>query len=289
MLNRLMKLLDWSVPVGRLLGVPIRLHITLLFFLVPAFTGLAFSFWISVEYAVAIVLSILLHEFGHALTAKHYRLRDISIMLHGFGGFAMSTGPRSPRQSLLITLAGPAVTFVLGGLCLAIGTFGLRVAPPFTPAFNQFLLIEDVGKLNILMGFLNMLPSLPFDGGQALRAILWGRTSERKAHRAVAHLGLVLTPIIFIVGLVLSSTFTQIFALMGLVTSFLALRESGGVNFKEVGNDRRNAKADEEARQRSKAKQEAYVGNVHARQTEREERERLRKLFEVVSDDEPLA
>src|SRR5688572_16307404 len=105
MLSSLNSILNWSVRVGRLFGIPISLHITLLFFLLPAISGRKLGVWYTLEWIVLVVLSILLHELGHALTAKRFRLTDLSIMLHGFGGFAVSSGNRTPTQSLLISLA----------------------------------------------------------------------------------------------------------------------------------------------------------------------------------------
>ena len=99
--------LNWSVGVGKLFGVPIRLHITILFFLLPAISSRGLGLGFALEYVAAMVLSILVHELGHALMAKRFGLSGLSIMLHGFGGFAVSSGYRSPRQALLISLAGP--------------------------------------------------------------------------------------------------------------------------------------------------------------------------------------
>ena len=93
--SRLNGILNWSAHAGRLFGIPIRLHITLLFFLLPAFAGRRIGLGLAFEWVAGIVLSILLHELGHALTAKRLGLTGLSITLHGFGGFASSSGPRS--------------------------------------------------------------------------------------------------------------------------------------------------------------------------------------------------
>ncbi|MEQ1936401.1 MAG: M50 family metallopeptidase, partial [Fimbriimonadaceae bacterium] len=178
--------LDASWPVGKLFDIPIRLHITLLFFLFPAFRmapGMGPLF--AAELVILLILSVLLHELGHALMAKHYRLRGLSIMLHGFGGFAMSTGHRTPKQSLSITLAGPAVTFAIGIACYLIGKFGAGSAPG--PTDMQLVIIYSIGLINLWMGVMNLIPTLPFDGGMALVAILNMRHSEFKAQRIVEH------------------------------------------------------------------------------------------------------
>src|SRR2546423_12450579 len=102
--SRLNSILNWSIRAGTLFGIPINLHISLLFFLFAALPGRGLDIGHGLEYAALIVLSILLHELGHALVAKHYRLTGLSIMLHGFGGFASSQGPRTPKQTVVIAL-----------------------------------------------------------------------------------------------------------------------------------------------------------------------------------------
>lgn len=284
MLHRLNSFFNLSMPVGSLFGIPIRLHITLVFFLFPAFAGRSLGIWLALEWVLLIVLSILLHELGHALTAKYYRLTGLSIMLHGFGGFAVSSGARTPTQSLIITLAGPAVTFVLGLACLAIGGFGSDATTPGTMLATQFYLIQSLGWVNILLGFLNLIPSLPFDGGQALRAILERKISEFKANRAVAHLGLLITPPVALYGLLSKSGFFTIFGIIGFVTSLSVLLQSGGVRFRETLDDRRDRKELEEAKRREHARTQAYLDDVRGREKEREEQERLRRILEGPGD-----
>src|SRR5579871_6011871 len=91
---------DLSVRVGRLFDIPISLHITILFFLFPIIANRWLGLLVSTEISVGIVLCVLLHELGHALAAKHYRLGGISIMLHGFGGYASASGECTPTHSL---------------------------------------------------------------------------------------------------------------------------------------------------------------------------------------------
>jgi len=278
-LNWLTSFLDWSVGVGRLFGIPVRLHITLLFLLIPVVSRQAIKPIYALEIAVGMVLSILLHELGHALTAKRYRLTDLLIMLHGFGGYALSSGARTPRQSLVISLMGPAVTFVLGGTLWAVARFGQPMVDPGTEAARQLWLVGYLGSLNLLLGVLNLIPSFPFDGGQALRAILAHRHPDFKAMRAVGHLGLVLSPLLFIYSLIVKDNFIGFFGLIGSIGSLQILMTSGGIRFGEVAEDRRAAKEMEAVKEREKARAAAYQDDVDKRRREREEQERLRKLL----------
>jgi Zn-dependent protease len=274
--------LNLSARVGQLFGVPIKLHITIIFFLLPVFTARGIGFVYALEVAVAVVISILLHELGHALSAKHYGMRGLSITLHGFGGFAMSSGARTPTQALVISLAGPAVTFAIGLIALGIGNFGLGM----DPLSIQFFLIRYIGALNILLGFLNLVPSFPFDGGNALAAILNRRHNEYKAMRMVGHIGLVVTPPIMLYGWFTNAGYMALFGLMGFITSLMTLTQSGGIRFGEGLADRKVKQEEQRSAKATEKREQAYYDDVRRREQDRAERERLRKMFESSLNDD---
>jgi len=276
---RFTSLFEKSMPVGVLFGIPIRLHITILFFLLPALISGRLGFWLSLEFAAGIVITILVHELGHGLMAKRYGMTGLSITLHGFGGFATSSGYRTPRQQLIIVLAGPGADFAFGLLLMAAGKMGVGA---------QFSLLWVLGIINIEIGLLNLVPILPWDGGMALQAILAHRISEFKAMRHASHVGLVLAAIELVAGLVWGDRFFSLFALIGLVTCYTNLASSGGIRFGEAMEDRRRRKDIEAVKRREEAKVQEFLGDVNLREKQREERERLRKLFEASGlDDEP--
>jgi Zn-dependent protease len=283
--SKLNAILNWSARVGKLFGIPISLHISLLFFLFPLLKGNGLSFLHTVEYILLVIGSILLHELGHALAAKKYGLSGLSIMLHGFGGFATSSGYRSPTQALVITLAGPAVTFIIGIVCLTISFLTKNRFAFGTEADIQSFIIHSIGIINILLGFLNMIPSYPFDGGNALQAILNRRMTFHKSSRAVGHLGLILSPLLIIYWLIAGNSFIGLFGLMGTVASVQMLLNSGGIRFKEAFQDRQATKDMQAQKKREKQRTDAYLGDVKDREIARGEKERLRKMFEVIDGD----
>jgi len=278
--SKLNRILDWNVRVGTLFGIPIRLHITILFFLLPALSReVGLGFWVAVEFAIGIVLSILIHELGHALTAKHFKQSDLSIMLHGFGGFALSQGTRTPKQELMIVLAGPAATFGLGLLCIGSANLLFPGATGNPVLYLQLSIIHSLGAFNIFLGFINLLPIYPWDGGQAVVAILSFRMPQIKALRFVAHYSLICGPILAIYGFATHSNFLLIFGLMGGLASYTALLGSGGVKFGEAGRDRKTRKEEEAFKKRQREKNDSYLDEVQSRAKEREEQERLRRLL----------
>jgi Zn-dependent protease len=279
---------NWSVRIGRIAGFPIYLHFTLLFFLLPIFmaraNGIAFVY--DLEIALGVVLSILLHELGHAFAARRFRMSGISITLHGFGGFASSSGMRTPVQALIISLAGPAVTFALGLLCFGLGKLGLSSTEFGTAANLQFQIVAILGSLNILLGFLNLVPSLPFDGGNALVALLSRKRTEYSAMRTVGHIGLVLMPLFVLYGWFTNAGYFALFGLMGFITSLMTLQNSGGIRFGEGAAQRKERQEEMKTAKATERRETAYYDDVKRREKEREERERLRKLFESsVKDD----
>ncbi|HJV23570.1 MAG TPA: site-2 protease family protein [Holophagaceae bacterium] len=184
----------WSWKVGTLSGVEIRIHATFLLLLAWV-GGLSYSKDRSLEAAVVAVAFILcvfatvvLHEMGHALTARRFGVRTLGITLLPIGGVAqLDHIPERPREELLVALAGPAVNLVLA-LMLFLGVAGgpLDLQGPL-PNLRAFL--GRLALVNAGLALFNLLPAFPMDGGRALRAILSIRMGRPRATRFAAHLG----------------------------------------------------------------------------------------------------
>ena len=121
----------------------------------------------------ALFTLVVMHEYGHALTARHYGIRTRGITLYPIGGVAMLEGmPDNPRHELRIALAGPAVNLVL-----AAGLWGASTLLLGGPGEFIGLLIYA----NLVMGVFNLLPAFPMDGGRVLRAALSLRMPAARA------------------------------------------------------------------------------------------------------------
>jgi stage IV sporulation protein FB len=120
-----------------------------------------------VLFVLAGFVSILIHELGHALSARAYGAQS-RITLQAFGGYAAFSGVRlSRKQSFLVTAAGPGIQILLGLLVMAL----LRVLPEDMNRNGAYFL----GILMVISFFwaiLNLLPVVPLDGGQMLNALL---------------------------------------------------------------------------------------------------------------------
>lgn len=159
----------------RVRGIRLAVHFSFFLLLgVNAFSGWAEAGWPGLFWHTAALLAfftcVVLHELGHSFTAMHYGIGVRRILLMPIGGMAeFDDIPRQPRRELLITLAGPAVNFVLAALLWSL-------LPSETAADSDAMTWTEFGRLlmqwNLLMGCFNFLPAFPMDGGRILRAAL---------------------------------------------------------------------------------------------------------------------
>ena len=143
------------------------------------------SMLLAAAFAVLLTLGVLLHELGHALTARAFGATPRRIDLHLMGGHTRLDSTRlSPGASAVVSLSGPLISLGLCALCWAVLTFTDLLG---WPALLLYLLYLANG----LLGVFNLLPALPLDGGQALSALIWWATGRRRwGLRSGAVLGL---------------------------------------------------------------------------------------------------
>src|SRR5579859_4038822 len=186
----------WSWHLGRLFGIEVRVHATFLVLLAwVAFghvlhghdLGLAIG---GVAYVVSVFAIVVLHELGHALTARQFGIATRDITLLPIGGVArLERMPTEPSQELLVAIAGPAVNVALAALL-----FGILGAMGAAADISQWSMVGGpfVAKLmwtNVGLAVFNLLPAFPMDGGRVLRALLALRTDYLRATRAAALVG----------------------------------------------------------------------------------------------------
>ena len=149
--------LSWKL--GRFAGIDVFLHPT--FFLILLFPAAAAH----LPLVLAMFACVLLHEYGHALTARRFGIGTTDITLYPIGGVARLTRmPRAPGVELLIALAGPAVNLAIAAALFL--TFGLA------SAVGAGAFCADLLAMNLVLAFFNLIPAFPMDGGRVLRAVL---------------------------------------------------------------------------------------------------------------------
>ena len=184
--------MSWSLPIFRVAGIQLRIHITFLLII----GWLAFGYYAEggsamalgrVIFVLLLFACVVLHEFGHAFAAKAFGINTPDITLLPIGGVArLERMPEEPVQELIIALAGPAVNLIIAFcLFLVIGTRG--VLNPATVQGGD--LVAQLLMINVVLLLFNLLPAFPMDGGRVLRALLATRLSYARATQIAASIG----------------------------------------------------------------------------------------------------
>jgi Zn-dependent protease len=162
-----------------------------------------------------VLVSIVLHEYGHVAAAAWRGIRTRSVVLYPFGGVASLTAdPRGPTE-LWIALAGPAVNVLIA----------LALTPLIKPStiieYGPYTVLESVWLANVILPIFNMLPAYPMDGGRVLRALLT-IAKVRRPTVIVTTLGIFLSVAMVFYAL---SHSAPLLTLVGLFVGFAALQE----------------------------------------------------------------
>jgi Zn-dependent protease len=183
-------MLGWSMNLFRVRGIQLAVHFTFVLLLALVAVegwvdeGLGGMFWNTATFVVFFTC-VVLHELGHSFTAMHYGVGVRRILLMPIGGMAEFDGiPRQPKRELWITLAGPAVNFVIAALLFTVLPKTDEVAK-----YSLDVLLYQVFYANLLMGCFNLLPAFPMDGGRIFRALLATRLNYLRATTIAVTIG----------------------------------------------------------------------------------------------------
>jgi Zn-dependent protease len=178
--------MNGNIRVGSLFGIPFYVNPS--WFLVLALvtwsygTGLAETFptlpgasplLLGLVTAILMFSSVLAHELGHSFVAIKQGIKVDSITLFIFGGLAsLEKESDTPAAAFWVAIAGPAVSLVLFGILTTIGFAGHLTGP--IAAITAVL-----ATINLSLGLFNLIPGLPLDGGNILKAIVWKVTGNQ--------------------------------------------------------------------------------------------------------------
>lgn len=173
--------------VGSLFGIP--LFIDPSWFLILAFLifrngvawqdryptwGFVTTYGAATAMALLLFASVLLHELGHSLVARSQGIKVNSITLFLFGGVAsIEQESKTPGQAFQVAIAGPAVSL---GLFAVLGSVLFAMPEQSNPIH---VLATNLAFINLFLALFNLLPGLPLDGGQILKAAVWKATGSR--------------------------------------------------------------------------------------------------------------
>jgi Zn-dependent protease/CBS domain-containing protein len=237
---------SWSIPVGRLFGVDVRLHLT--FLLLPMFV-----FWM--DYSahqgnangshdmalVAIILAcVAAHEAGHMLAARRMGMVPKAVILLPLTGVTLYDESRleKPQPAALLwkreirlALVGPIVSLALGaffaGVLIAIGRGGELGKWPFLQAAN---LPKSLVWANFYLAALNLMPAYPLDGGRILRALFSRNYDSSAATRRAVSISNAIAMVLMLAGLFSDNWLTMI----GVIVFSAAQLEERALVFQSV-------------------------------------------------------
>lgn len=215
-----------SLFLGRVFGIKVLMHFTfLLLFVRIGYIG--YRHHVSINemlfeagITLAVFACVLIHEFGHALTARRYGIVTKKILLLPIGGVAqLESMPETPYQEIMVTIAGPLMNVIIATIIAPFIFYNYSLSQILNPYFAQnhfFLLIMWV---NIGLFLFNLIPAYPMDGGRILRAGLAMKFNYVTATRFSTRLGQVIALAIACTGIYLGA---YIWIALGLFVGILA-------------------------------------------------------------------
>lgn len=219
-----------NLNLGKYYGTEVQIHWT--FFLLIAW--IVFSEVLSgatidrilfnLQFILAILICVLFHELGHMLVSKKFGITTKKMVLLPIGGIStVEKTTKSPKEEVLITLAGPMVNIVIALILFFVipvrEFISLNLGEYFT-ALNDFSIKTFLFFLfivNVALAVFNMIPAFPLDGGRILRALLNVKFTRAKATFLATRISNVIAIVLLLIGLLFNPilVFLSLFLLIG--------------------------------------------------------------------------
>jgi Zn-dependent protease/CBS domain-containing protein len=201
--------MKWQWKLGRFAGIDVYVHAT--FLLLIGWVG--YSYWLAhhnwgevlngILFILALFLCVVLHEYGHALTARRYGIKTRDITLYPIGGVArLERMPDKPIQELWVALMGPVVNVIIAAVLFAYLFFTNGLGPLTSLTLTSGSFLTRLMIINISLVIFNLLPAFPMDGGRVLRALLALKMEYTQATQVAANIGQGLALIMGFIGLI---------------------------------------------------------------------------------------
>lgn len=243
-----------TLRIATLFGIPVEVHwsfgLLVMWVIYSGYSGgssLVETLWYGL-FVLILFLCVVMHEYGHALTARRYGVETKDIILLPIGGVArLNALPEKPWQEFFVAIAGPLVNVAIAVLLFGV----LKLVPELEslPSVSDSGVLNVVGwamipavfTLNILLVVFNMIPAFPMDGGRVLRALLALKLSRIKATQVASIIGQI-----FGIGFVLLGVFDEylfgenvsvVLPFIGVFIFFMAMNEYRMVRQESLLND----------------------------------------------------
>ena len=240
-----------SFQIAKIFGIPVKLHWT--FSLMMAWVVLEGRRngmdWASVGWFALLVIGlfvcVILHEFGHALSARRFGVGTKDIILSPIGGVArLNRLPEKPIHESIVAAAGPVVNLLIAGV---VGGYGwLTSSLDFSNLNSREAIFGNPENfitillfINIFLAVFNLIPAFPMDGGRIFRSLLSAPLGRRKATQITTYLGQGMAVMIIFFAYYFSPEkisyyLVPLFIISAIFMFFMATRENQRVRFEEI-------------------------------------------------------
>lgn len=224
-----------NLKIGKLFGTQVIIHWT--FFLIilwviltevigkgelnyEVFNRILFN----LEFVIAVMICVLLHEFGHVVAARKFGIKTKRIILLPIGGISIQEkNTECPREEFLITLAGPLVNIIIAIIlyyAIPVSEYISYDLGEYFNALNDFSVktfLFFLFMVNVVLVIFNLIPAFPLDGGRILRSILDLQLDRVRATTATTTIGHIVAVILLLIGLLFNPIliFLSLFLFLG--------------------------------------------------------------------------
>ncbi len=197
-----------------LFGVPVRFHFTfwlIVIWMIVLASGGKHSVAGAALFILGLFLSILLHEAGHALTARRFGIGTVEIVMLPIGGLARLERPPRASEEFWVAFAGPLVNLAIGLLLLGVSFWsGGGISISHWREAADANIPSRLAVANLVLALFNLLPAFPMDGGRVLRSLLAEKRTYEDATRLTARIGTGIAALMALLGL-LQANFLLLF------------------------------------------------------------------------------
>jgi stage IV sporulation protein FB len=234
----ILRALNWSFPIGRVLGITVRVHITFVLLVIIRLLSERDPAW-TLRWTGLLFASVLLHEFGHCLACRRVRGEADEILMWPLGGLASCRPPRQPWPEFVTVIWGPLVNVILA--LAAYVTLLAWFAHDMPVSLNPFFiwahrppgvaagLVADLFAVNYMLLLFNMaLVFYPFDGGRLVQIGLWTIMGYGRSMRLACSMGMGGAVLAALVAIVWSHMLLLLIGVFGFIACYrqrLALRD----------------------------------------------------------------
>jgi Zn-dependent protease len=236
--------ISWSLPLGRIAGISVRVHVILLAFIIFTLMDAALptgggglSFGLTALWLAFLFGIVLLHEFGHCAACRSVGGEANEILMWPLGGLAYCRPPNHWKAHFITAAGGPLVNVLIFAILAPIlgaatGTWwGIAIPNPFDfdvgPVAHSMLLmtLSIVNWLNAVLVLFNLLPIFPFDGGLIMQALAWPGMGYSRSMRLAVVTGYVGGACLAVLAIATRSWLLLFLALFGAWTCYVTSRQ----------------------------------------------------------------